>query len=229
MARRLPNSKSLDRKAGSQSPKWKIVIICEGEITEPRYFRDFERNTKNQLVEIDIIEKGGAVRTLVGKVKAKQEELAKIAKKSGNSFDHLFRVWGVPDVDEHPKLLEARNLAKQHNLNIALSNPCFELWALLHFGEQDAPISRKQAQRNLAKVMPSYNHDRNPVFDFSLLRERHSTAVANAVRGRENRDREGAEAGNPSCNVDQLMEEIRCGPKLEPSKGSVPPKGGRDI
>lgn len=212
MARKLPESKKLDRKKGTVSPKWKIVIICEGEVTEPRYFKDFARHCKNQLVDVEIIKKGGAVRKLVGAVKEKQEELTRIAKKSDDSFDKLFRVWGVPDVDNHPKLLEAKNLTKEHNLNIALSNPCFEIWALLHFHEQDAPLDRKDAQKKLAKEMPTYCHDNNPVFDFSMLQQKYNDAVRNATRGLRKRQVEGIEAGNPSTNVFELTEDIRIGP-----------------
>jgi hypothetical protein len=213
MARKLPKSKSLDRKIGSQSPKWKIIIICEGEKTEPVYFLDFARHFKSNIVSVRLIPKGGPVRELVGRVKELQEEMMQKAQRSKNSFDQFFKVWGVPDVDEHPKLLEAMNLAQEHNLNIALSNPCFEIWGLLHFSEQNAPLHRKDAQRNLTTYMTSYSHSKNPIFDFELLKTRYMDAVTNAKRGLANRTSEGCIAGNPSTNVYLLMEEIRSGPE----------------
>jgi hypothetical protein len=47
-------------------------------------------------------------------------------------------VWCVFDVDEHPKLAEARDQANANGIQLAVSNPCFELWLLLHFQEHRA-------------------------------------------------------------------------------------------
>lgn len=212
MARKFPKTKSLERKKGTEEPRWKIYIVCEGSVTEPQYFRDFARHGKSQVVEIQIIEKGGPVRELVNKVKGLEEALERAAKRSKDSFAKLYRVWGVPDVDAHPKLQEAVNLAKEHHLNIALSNPCFEVWGLLHFAPQDAPMHRRDAQRKLATLMPSYSHDKTPVLDCGLLREKYPEAVINAKRGLVARKAEGNEGGNPSSNVFALTEEILNGP-----------------
>lgn len=94
MARKFPKTKSLERKKGTEVPRWKIYIVCEGSVTEPQYFRDFARHSKSQIVEIQIIEKGGPVRELVNKVKELEETLEKAAKRSRDSFAKLYRVWG---------------------------------------------------------------------------------------------------------------------------------------
>jgi len=53
----------------------------------------------------------------------------------------------VFDVGEHPKLPEALDLARRHEIAVAISNPCIELWFLLHFERQMAFIGRWDAQR----------------------------------------------------------------------------------
>lgn len=188
------------------------MIVCEGEKTERRYFEEFARHYKNQIVELEIQPKGGAIRELVGKVKTVKEALQKDAGRSKDSFAKMFRVWGVPDVDEHPKFVEAMNLADDHGLDIALSNPCFELWGLLHFGEENAPMTRHEAQKKLSLLMPGYAHSGNPIFDFGLLRDKYNDAVKNAKKGMECRNAEGAPNGNPSSSVFRLTEEIVNGP-----------------
>lgn len=40
---------------------------------------------------------------------------------------------GVCDVDQHPKIRQAINLAEQNGVKMALSNPSFEFWLVLHF------------------------------------------------------------------------------------------------
>ena len=58
--------------------------------------------------------------------------------------------WCVFDVDVHPYLREATALAKSNGIKLAISNPCIELWFLLHFANQTAYIERREATR-LAK------------------------------------------------------------------------------
>ena len=38
-------------------------------------------------------------------------------------------------------------MARRSNVNIAVSNPCFELWLALHFSDQTGPISTAKAIR----------------------------------------------------------------------------------
>lgn len=49
--------------------------------------------------------------------------------------------------NEHPKLLDALDMAQANNIKIALSSPCLELWFLLHFASQTAYIERHPAQK----------------------------------------------------------------------------------
>ena len=50
-------------------------------------------------------------------------------------------VWCVFDVEwprNHPNLRQATEKAKARNVNLAISNPCFELWLVLHFEARTA-------------------------------------------------------------------------------------------
>lgn len=61
----------------------------------------------------------------------------------GRAYDEI---WCVFDVDEHVNLATARDLARRHDIRLALSNPCIELWFLLHFENQTAHLERDVAQ-----------------------------------------------------------------------------------
>ncbi|MGA9655397.1 MAG: RloB domain-containing protein [Polyangia bacterium] len=52
---------------------------------------------------------------------------------------------------------EALELAKKSRVQVALSNPCIELWALLHFQDQNERIHRHEAQHALKAFMPKYD------------------------------------------------------------------------
>jgi RloB-like protein len=57
------------------------------------------------------------------------------------------------DVDEHPKVPDALELARVNNVNVALSSPCLELWFLIHFEDQTAYLSRKDAQTQSKAIL----------------------------------------------------------------------------
>jgi hypothetical protein len=42
------------------------------------------------------------------------------------------------DRDEHPNFARAIDLADRHGIKLAMSNPCLELWFILHFEDQTA-------------------------------------------------------------------------------------------
>ena len=64
-------------------------------------------------------------------------------KQADRDFDE---VWCIFDTDEHKNLPHALNDAIQSRINVAVSNPCFELWLVLHVREQTRHIDRKEVQ-----------------------------------------------------------------------------------
>lgn len=112
MSREFPKSAKLSRRSGWKPARLKIIIICEGE-TERDYFYKFSQQKRNPLVIVEAAGKGGPVRTLIGKVLSKQKEIVRQARKSQDSYEMEFVVWGVPDVDEHlPSMKQMGNWAK---------------------------------------------------------------------------------------------------------------------
>nr|SBO92551.1 hypothetical protein BN4615_P2065 [Nonomuraea gerenzanensis] len=52
----------------------------------------------------------------------------------------------------HPNLKQAIRLAQEHGIRLAISNPCFELWLILHFEDQTAFIGTKEAESRSRKL-----------------------------------------------------------------------------
>jgi hypothetical protein len=117
-------------------------------------------------------------------------------------------MWCVFDVDEHPHLSQTIDIARDHDIQLAISNPCLELWFILHFNDQTAWIDRKVAQKrsqdllNCGKVLTPQA--------FRLLRERHHDATARAQALDKKHHLDGSPPGeNPSSGVWRLIESIR--------------------
>lgn len=129
-------------KRGQRRRKLKpvILIVTEGSQTEPKYFEHYRSRQTN--IDIRVVgsrTKGGETDYL-GLIRKAVEYQSKnqISASNGDA------VWVVADGDvnyNNPDpiaakdnlLSRARKLADAKGIHIAISNPCFEFWYLLHF------------------------------------------------------------------------------------------------
>lgn len=197
--------KPLTRRPPSLEPQPRILIICEGTVTEPQYFDAFRRDEYNSLVNIEIDDKGGVPKTLVERAAARKKQSEIEAEQMGDSNLKYDEVWCVYDVDQHPNLPDAWQQARDNGIHLAISNPCFELWLLLHYCEQTAHIERKPAVSSLGTFIKGYKKH----VPFQNLRAGYEDAVLRAKRLEEHHIQVDSEGGNPSTSVYKLTERIR--------------------
>jgi hypothetical protein len=135
------------------------------------------------------------------------EERRTYRRRTRDSFEKLDEFWVVFDCDEHPKITEAIARASGGKIGVAYSNPCFELWAVLHFQDHDAPIDRHQIQGRLRKLMPKY--DKSKCLDYELMRRAYADADRRPDLMERRRREEGAPCGNPFTGVFKLTRLIK--------------------
>jgi hypothetical protein len=195
----------LERRKPTKEPKPRILIVCEGEITEPQYLDGVVEMHRNSLVEVEIVPGAGSPKTLVEiAVLRKKEAQAAALDAEDNSL--LFnQVWCVFDVDDHPKIPDAKQQAKAHGINLAISNPSIELWLLIHFSDCRAWISRQNAAKALKTHIPKYNKH----VDVRQLLPKYDDAVRRAKVLRQDRRESSTVGDNPSTNFDVLTNEIK--------------------
>jgi len=212
VVRKFPKSAPLGRVSrGFKQPKPKIVVVCEGKVTEPKYLRDFRDCYGNSLVTVTTIGGCGVPVSVVERAIEEKQQLVRSARASKDLHDTFFEVWAVFDRDAHPKpqVPHALDLARKHGIQIGFSNPCFELWGLMHFSCVARPGSHHETQKDLKRVFPTFCHEKNPVFAFEQLKPKYLDAVANATKALKDRAAEGHVNGNPSTTVHLLTERIR--------------------
>jgi len=114
--------RSFGRRAPVRSYRKRFVVATEGQETEPRYFSMF--NSKHSTVQVVLLK--SKRKTSPGQV------LARLKKEDIGKKDHA---WLVIDRDtwEEAELDQVYNGCKDKGYNMALSNPMFEYWILLHF------------------------------------------------------------------------------------------------
>lgn len=200
--RRKPPAR-LSRKQASKSLRPFITIFCEGKNTEPDYMLSFARECG---VRVDVKGAMGAPMTLVD---AASELRKKNRKKARGEFGKDDPIWVVFDRDEHPNIDKARDKAGANDIKIAFSNPCIEIWGILHFRDHDQPIHRHDLQRSLVDFMPAYAKSKR--FEYEKMRSQYDAADLRAARMERRRIEQGDVEGNPFTGVYLLMRAIKEG------------------
>ncbi len=187
----------------------RVLIVCEGRLTEPVYFEALARSVRNPRVEVKV-EAGKGVPVTVVEFAIKAMKAAnKRAKEEKDDNLAYEEVWCVIDVDEHPNLGAAQALAGAHGIQMAVSNPCFELWLLLHLREQPGPQHRHDVQRLLGERLSGYGKDVTPFL--TVLLPGVSVARQRALRLAREAAAVGEAGRNPSTGVHGLVDVIEGG------------------
>ncbi|MEV8637177.1 RloB family protein [Streptosporangium sp. NPDC051023] len=121
-------------------------MFCEGEASEPGYIKGLKRLPEiraNTSINIEIDPEQGVPLTLVKRA---------IERNRDDEVDECWCVFDVEWPKNHPNLREAIRLANDHGIRLAVSNPCFELWLILHFEDQTAFMSTDEAERRSRKL-----------------------------------------------------------------------------
>ncbi|WET83152.1 RloB family protein [Amycolatopsis sp. QT-25] len=107
-----------------------MLVVCGAEATEPGYFEGLKRARRNPALTIKIKAKRGDPDAVV-------KYAAGMRDRAEGTYDE---VWCVVDVDEFD-LDRAAATARRLRIELAISNPCFEFWLLLHFEACSAPMT----------------------------------------------------------------------------------------
>lgn len=193
------------RRAPFLEPKPTILIVCEGQVTEPEYFRGFQKACRNPRVEIRIADAHGVPKTLVEAAKRYKTEAEEIAKREKDDNLAYDSVWCVFDIDEHPHVPKAKQMARDSGIDVAISSPCFELWLLLHFRDNPGMQHRVKVQKMLTENLPSYDGH----VEYGMYSTGYPQAVTRAERMDEAAESAGEPGRNPTTSVYKLTELIR--------------------
>ena len=213
--RSLPD---LKRRAARLEPRRRFVLFLEGSRTEPAYFDALRRACRGALIEIEPHPGAGVPHTIAEKAVERAQELglSPRSRRKKGSFEDRDRVWAVFDRDEHPRVDEAVELCRVHNIGVGRSDPCFELWLVLHEQDYDRPNDRHAMHAELKALRPEYDKDGAKTPDCDDLVARVDDAERRGEAQLRRRDLEGNPFGNPSTTVGRLTRAIRAAAQLAP-------------
>jgi hypothetical protein len=165
-----------------------VLIVTNGERTEVDYFRALKDEPWAAGVSVKVVFEAGAPDAVV----------ARAAERGRQGFYE--EVWVVCDVD-HYDVRDAIAGAETGGIRLALSQPCFEVWLILHHANCTRMLrDAKQAAETLGKKLSAYDKRRLRFQDFR-------TGLPDAVE-RAKKLGEPPEA-NPSTAVWRIVESWR--------------------
>lgn len=203
------------RKNKTREIRVYFLIICEGEKTEPNYFKSFKTNIKSFVYTIDILGEGSNTKDLVKRT----------IKATNNSSQKYDSVWVVFDKDSFSpnNFNEAIQLAENNNIKVGWSNEAFELWYLLHFQYRNSAMSRvdyksaiekevndKILLQSKSKKPKRFEYKKNSVEMYAVLEKYgdQKQAIAYAEKLILNHNCNNFAIHNPCTRVHLLVEEL---------------------
>lgn len=109
-----------------------FYIAMEGSVTERRYFDSLIK--KYNLRNVYLLKKPKTRSSPTDVIKRLEKQMRNRRDDHGVSL--VEKYWAVFDTDLRPieTLERVAAIAARKQIHLATSNPCFELWLLLHFG-----------------------------------------------------------------------------------------------
>lgn len=208
--RKAKATKELKRRKSRRSSYDKILIVCEGEKTEPNYFAElvnyYKLNSAN--VEID-----GTCGSSPKSVLERAEKLTKQEADKGDGYDRIYCIF---DQDSHETYAETiRKISEKRPANLfytGVSVPCFEYWLLLHFKYTTRPYHAtgsssvaNEVLRELKEVFPDYSKGCENTF--ITLIDQIEFAKQNAIRSTASARQNYTD--NPSTNIHELVDYLQ--------------------
>jgi hypothetical protein len=123
-----------------------IVIACEGAVTEPAYFNGLRERLHSPRMHVEVVARRDPTHSSPDAVLRDLDGFAEAwFLRNGDAL------WLVIDRDPQSwkpgMIADIAQRCHQKGYFLALSNPCFELWLLLHF--EDVPAQSEERRRQL--------------------------------------------------------------------------------
>lgn len=204
------------RREGKRKPNPIIVVVCEGKDTEVNYFEHFD--SRYARVDVKVADKKSK-----GKNKGKTTDCENLVKRAiyfkENKYDinekDGDRVWCIFDADINynnnnsvqskiDEIERAKGIANNNKIRLGISNPCFELWYLLHFKYTTAYLKDYDAVKlKIEGETPIKEYGKSEDI-YNLLKHKMNDAVKNGEKLRTYHEKDGKKLTNVETDAMNL-------------------------
>jgi hypothetical protein len=167
------------------------LLVVSGGYTEDAYLRGLARHHSNRSVALTLKTCPVAPAQVV-------DYARRLADHHNDEFDEVWCVVDVDDFDIHSGISRAAEL----NAELVVSNPCFELWLLLHFEPLTSHLAKcKDVERMIRRHLPTYRKAKLSFIDFEA-------GLAQACQRARHLEMGDVNHPNPSTGIWRLVERI---------------------
>lgn len=197
----------LRRRPPTRQGRSLILIVCEGAETEFRYFEAMRRQQGLLSVSIEVVSVGRQSERLVAYAVDRRWRHAQ--EPDGLPYEEVWCVFDREAAHEPEGFPTAILQADRERIGLAVSNPCFEYWYLLHYRATNRPFQHADEVCEALRApecLPGYQKNQD-VFD--RLAPLLQAAIERADRLYERHpDRPHDRFPNPSTLVQRLISRL---------------------
>lgn len=197
----MRRKRPLERKESVVRDATLVVIASEDRYAVSQYF-DFFRSTR---IQFHVLETDHGQSSPAHVMRRLDDFMKKYDFGEGDEF------WLVSDTDHWIRpghiqnLVEVVKLCRQKGIKVALSNPCFDLWLLLHFAEfpDENPLTCREVGERLRAAVGHYN--KSKVFNLPIT----DLLVRDAIRRSKAKEPRPDDIPNDVCtSVHRIIEDL---------------------
>ena len=205
--RKAKRASELARRKARREPYAKVLVVCEGEKTEPNYFNGLKDHYGLNSANVEVCGECGSDPLSIYRY---ARQLYREEKDAGDPFDRVYCVFDKDTHGTYQQALDQIGRATPKDTFLTTNSvPCFEYWLLLHFNHTTRPYvalpgnsACNQVLTKLKGYMPQYS--KGDYDTFSELIEQLDFAMNNAVRAQQ--AAEGNHTDNPTTRVHELVD-----------------------
>lgn len=196
--------RQLNRRSPTRNVGKIILIACEGSKTEKIYFESLKKDLRLPTLtirEVTVLPHQNRTdpRSIIERLIEERQQM-----RNEQRWSQKDEAWAVFDGDEHiekslDKWNSAISRAKSQKINLAITNPCFELWYLIHFQDNLSQTTRDKIIKLLGKHIKNY--DKSMCLYPEPLKPLTETAIQRANKiAKQIEANELDEYSNPCCS-----------------------------
>jgi hypothetical protein len=216
--RKAKKQQDTARQKANRKPYDNVLIVCEGEKTEPYYFEEMRVYLDLDSANIAI---DGSCGSSPKSVVEHAQNLFNRERASSGNYDRVFCVfdrdqpetfgYALDKINSINRALKKEDYSEKDVFTAIRSIPAFEYWFLLHFTPSTKPYSPlgtksvgDQVIDDLRVYLPDYEKKQEGIYKYSIDNGLIDGAKAHSNRIFENSKNTGDI--NPSTNVHDLVE-----------------------
>lgn len=197
---RRRKARPLRRVAGKRRELRTVVVFTEGQNSEPDYVNGLKKLpniAEDVALNLELHHKHGVPLTLV--------KLA-VERNEDPEVDECWCLFDVEWPQNHPNLKDAILLAQKKGIGLAISNPCFEVWLILH--HQD--FNRFSSTSEVVSCSRALDNRLGKSIDASLYMplRREAAKRAKILETRHQRDGTQRPHDNPSSGMHLFLRSL---------------------